>query len=147
MSVIENLTFSELKENLSYLEDWEERYSYILDLGRRLPLFPAELKTPDHKVTGCLSQVWVAETPQSNAQNLEFIGDSDSVLVRGLVAIAFILFSGKPAQEIIQADYKEAFRELGLSEHISGQRSNGFFSLIKKIQGMAEKYFPVGSIQ
>ncbi len=135
----ENLSFAELKENLSFLEDWEERYSYILDLGKKLPAFPLQEKKPENKVTGCLSQVWVVEATGSTKHEVSFLGDSDSVLVRGLVAIAFILFSGQSAETILNTDYKTRFTELGLTEHISSQRSNGFFSLINKIQDIARK--------
>jgi cysteine desulfuration protein SufE len=129
---------NDIIENLGFLEDWEDRYRYIIELGRMLEPMPEAYKTESNKVRGCASQVWLhAEKTQSKPPVLTFIGESDAHIVRGLVALAVALYSGKTAPDIIATDAFTLFSSLGLKEHLSAQRSNGFRSLIDKIQAEA----------
>ena len=128
-------TINDIIENLGFLEDWEDRYRYIIELGRMVDPMPEAFKTDDNKVRGCASQVWLhAQASNTNPPVLTFLGDSDAHIVRGLVALALALYSGKSAPEIIATDAFTLFSSLGLKEHLSAQRSNGFRSLIDKIQ-------------
>jgi cysteine desulfuration protein SufE len=128
-------TIESIIENLSFLDDWEDRYRYIIELGRMVDPMPEAFKTETNKVRGCASQVWLqAEIKQGNPPVLTFMGDSDAHIVRGLVALALALYSGKAAPDIIATDAFTLFSSLGLKEHLSAQRSNGFRSLIDKIQ-------------
>jgi cysteine desulfuration protein SufE len=131
-------TIENIIENLGFLEDWEDRYRYIIELGRMVDPMPEVYKTESNKVRGCASQVWLhAATTQSEPPVLTFMGDSDAHIVRGLVALALALYSGKSAPDIIATDAFALFSSLGLKEHLSAQRSNGFRSLIDKIQAEA----------
>jgi cysteine desulfuration protein SufE len=131
-------TINDIIENLGFLEDWEDRYRYIIELGRMLEPMPDAFKAESNKVRGCASQVWLhATTNQSEPPILTFLGDSDAHIVRGLVALALALYSGKTAPDIIATDAFTLFSSLGLKEHLSAQRSNGFRSLIDKIQAEA----------
>ncbi len=126
---------NDIIDNLGFLEDWEDRYRYIIELGRMLDPMPEAYKTESNKVRGCASQVWLhAEKSQTTPPVLTFLGDSDAHIVRGLVALALALYSKKPAREIMSTDALALFSSLGLKEHLSAQRSNGFRSLIDKIQ-------------
>ena len=127
------LDYTELADNLLLLDDWEERYSYILELGKKLPPYPETYRNDNFKVKGCVSQVWLY--PDSDDKNqLFFSGDSDSQLVRGLVAIILIIYNGLSKSDIQKINFKEKFESLGLSEQLTPQRSNGVFSMIQKIQ-------------
>jgi cysteine desulfuration protein SufE len=130
------LDYAELSENLALLDDWEERYSYILELGKKLPLYPEIYRNENFLVKGCVSQVWLY--PDSDDKDkLYFLGDSDSQLVRGLVAIILIIYNGLRKSEINQINFKKKFEALGLSEQLTPQRSNGVFSMIQKIENYA----------
>lgn len=120
----------------SFLDDWEERYRYVIELGRELPPFPEEMRTDAHKVRGCVSQVWLVTRvePGPDGPVLSFLGDSDALIVKGLVAIVLALFSGKPARTIVATDADAVFRTLGLAEHLTPQRSNGLKSMVARIQ-------------
>lgn len=132
------MTFDDLIENFSFLEDWEERYKYVLDLGKKLAPFPEVHKNETYLVKGCVSQVWL-ECHYID-EKLHFIGDSDSHLVKGLIAILFILYSGQTADFILHSDFKEKFSQMGLSDHLTPQRSNGVFSMVKRIYDYATAY-------
>lgn len=130
------LNYAELADNLSMLDDWEERYSYILELGKKLPPYPEQHRNENFRVKGCVSQVWLY--PDSDDKNqLFFFGDSDSQLVRGLVAIILIIYNGLSKADIHTINFKEKFDALGLSEQLTPQRSNGVFSMIQKINDYA----------
>ena len=129
-----------IRSDFAYLDDWEDRYRYVLDLGRSLePLTEAE-HNEGNKVRGCVSQVWlvlaVARGPDGELR-LRYRGDSDSHLVRGLVAITIALYSGRTPREIISVDAPAIFRELGLEQHLTPQRSNGVKSMIARIRADA----------
>jgi cysteine desulfuration protein SufE len=126
-------TLGELVEEFDFLEDWEDRYRYILDLGKELaPLSDAE-RTEANKVRGCASQVWLVRDPSADGR-LHFRGDSDAHLVRGLVAVLLKLYSGRTPQEILAFDAKAAFDRLGLEGALSTQRANGLFSMVERIR-------------
>jgi len=129
-------TIDEIIDNFSLLEEWDDRYRYVIELGRGLSPLSARDRTDANKVQGCASQVWLATTMRPNGQDgpvLTFAGDSDAHIVRGLIAILFALFSGKHAREILTADAIATFERLGLREHLTPQRSNGFRSMVERI--------------
>jgi cysteine desulfuration protein SufE len=128
----------DLVETFEFLDDWEERYRYIIDLGKDLPPLEEVEKAPENKVEGCVSQVWllVDEDPE-HAGGLRFRGDSDAHIVKGLVAILLTLFNGRTPQEILDFDARGALERLDLAGHLSPSRSNGLFSMVKRIRAMA----------
>jgi cysteine desulfuration protein SufE len=128
---------AELVEEFDLLGDWEERYRYVIELGRELePLSDAE-RSDANKVRGCASQVWLVTEPHAD-RTITFRGDSDAHIVRGLVAVVIRLYSGRAAAEILAFDAKAAFDKLGLAGALSQQRSNGLFSMIARIRRDAE---------
>ena len=132
MSAIDD-ALAELKDEFDLLGDWEERYRYVIELGRDLaPLTDAE-RSEANKVRGCASQVWLVTEPQADG-TLKFRGDSDAHIVRGLIALLLALYSGKRAQEVLAADALGLFQSLGLSEHLTPQRSNGVRSMVERIR-------------
>jgi len=123
--------------NFSVLDDWDDRYRYLIELGRELPPLPAAAHSAANKVQGCASQVWLATTVRPNGAGgpvLIFAGDSDAHIVRGLIAILFAMYSGKTAQDILGLDAIKLFEGLGLREHLTPQRSNGFRSMVERIR-------------
>lgn len=136
MSTIDN-DLAELVEEFDLLGDWEERYRYVIELGKDLaPLTDGE-RNDVNKVRGCASQVWLVTEPQSGGA-VVFRGDSDAHIVRGLIAVLLRLFSGRRADEIVAFDVKAAFDRLGLAGHLSAQRSNGLASMAARIRRDAE---------
>ena len=128
---------SELKDEFDLLGDWEERYRYVIELGKELaPLSDTE-RSEANKVRGCASQVWLVTEPQDDGA-LRFRGDSDAHIVRGLIAILLRLFSGRRPEEILAFDAKAAFEQLGLTGALSSQRSNGLASMVARIRRDAE---------
>jgi cysteine desulfuration protein SufE len=126
-------TLDELAAEFELLGDWEERYRYVIELGRSLePLATAE-RSDANKVRGCASQVWLVTEAQANGA-LRFRGDSDAHIVRGLIAILLRLYAGRTAAEILAFDAKAAFQRLGLTGALSAQRSNGLFSMTERIR-------------
>ncbi|WP_244521544.1 SufE family protein [Bradyrhizobium sp. DOA9] len=126
-------------ENFSLLDEWDDRYRYVIELGRKLTPFPDELRTDVNKVQGCVSQVWLATdiAHRDGRPVLTFAGDSDAHIVRGLVAILIALLSGRPAAEISGEDPVALFERLGLGEHLTPQRSNGFRSMVARMRADA----------
>jgi cysteine desulfuration protein SufE len=134
------MTIDEIIENFAFLDDWDERYRYVIELGRGLAALPEAERTEANKVQGCASQVWLtsrARPDGSGGPVISFIGDSDAHIVRGLIAILFALYSGKPAREILSTDAIAVFDRLGLREHLTPQRSNGFRSMVERIRADA----------
>ena len=132
------MEFAELAENFELFDDWEDRYRYIIDLGRKLPPFPEELKTEANKVRGCMSQVWmVPGHPADDANKFAFAADSDAHIVKGLIAVLGVLFSGKTPADIAAIDIDGSFKQLGLDQHLSPTRRNGLVSMVGKIKGYA----------
>jgi cysteine desulfuration protein SufE len=129
------MSLETLLDDLSLFDDWEDRYRYIIELGNELtPLSEAE-HSDAYKVPGCVSQVWLVT--EHDGDKMIFRGDSDAHIVRGLVAILLDLFSGKTADEIVTFDAKAAFDKLGLGEHLTPQRSNGFQAMVRRIRNDA----------
>jgi cysteine desulfuration protein SufE len=130
-----------IKSDFALLDDWEDRYRYVIELGRRLPPFPESERTEANKVRGCASQVWLASTVTQLRPGgepvMEFKGDSDAHIVRGLIAILFAMYQGKTPQEILAIDAQPVFAALGLKEHLTPQRSNGFFAMVERIRSDA----------
>jgi cysteine desulfuration protein SufE len=132
-------TYDEIAENLSFLDDWEDRYRYVIDLGKALPALPDALKTEANRVQGCASQVWLATEVAAGAEPVvTFRGESDALIVRGLVALAIAITSGRTAREIAGLDVVAKFDELGLKAHLSSQRSNGLRSMVARMRRDAE---------
>jgi cysteine desulfuration protein SufE len=138
MAEISNI--DELVSDFSLLDEWEERYRYVIELGRDLDTLPESERNASNKVEGCVSQVWIkteVKGANGDAPVLVFRGDSDAHIVRGLIAILFMLFSGRTAEEILTCDAPGVLARLGLNEHLTPQRSNGLFAMVKRIQADA----------
>ena len=127
-----------LVEDFAFLDDWEDRYRYVIELGRGLPELSEAERVEANKVRGCASQVWmVSEIVRNGEPVLKFRGDSDAHIVRGLIAILFALYSGRTAREIVASDPEAVFGEIGLREHLTSQRSNGLSSMVGRIRSDA----------
>ena len=128
--------FQEIAENLQFLDDWEERYRYLIELGQALPKLPPDERSEANKVNGCMSQVWLKGEPQQQDGQtvIHYRGESDAMIVQGLVAILLALYSDRPAKEIAQIDAIAVFDELGLREHLTTQRSNGLVAMVNRIR-------------
>lgn len=134
-------TLSEILETFDFLDDWEDRYKYLIDLGKEMPDLADAEKTDANKVRGCVSQVWLITSIDKTGDStpvLTFRGDSDALIVQGLVAIVTSLFSGKTAQDILDTDVEGIFAKLGLQEHLTPQRSNGLKSMVGRIRSDAQ---------
>ena len=132
------MTLDEIVDDFSLLQEWDDRYRYLIELGRGLSPLPEPERPAMNKVQGCASQVWMRTDVKPNGGSgpvLEFIGDSDAHIVRGLIAILLSLYSCKPAREILSTDAQALFEKLGLREHLTPQRSNGFRSMVERIPG------------
>jgi cysteine desulfuration protein SufE len=130
-------TINEIIDNFALLEEWDDRYRYLIELGRSLAPLPEAVRVDANKVQGCASQVWLSTSVRPNGAAgpvLTFVGDSDAHIVRGLIAILFALYSDKPAREILSTDAVALFDRLGLREHLTPQRSNGFRSMVERIR-------------
>jgi cysteine desulfuration protein SufE len=126
-----------IRDDFASLDDWEDRYRYVLELGHSLEPLSAEAHNDVNKVRGCVSQVWLERDSRTNAEGgsiLHYRGDSDSHLVRGLIAITIALFSDRTPEQILSVDANAAFRELGLEQHLTPQRSNGVRSMVERIR-------------
>lgn len=131
------MTINEIKDNFALLDEWDDRYRYVIELGRMLAPMSQADHSADNKVQGCASQVWLARTlvrDGDGGQILHYVGDSDAHIVRGLIAILLALYSDKPPQTILETDAVALFEELGLGEHLTPQRSNGFRAMVERIR-------------
>jgi cysteine desulfuration protein SufE len=127
-------------ENFALLDEWDDRYRYVIELGRALPPMPDSEHTDANKVQGCASQVWLTthiEPDGADGPVMTFEGDSDAHIVRGLVAILIALYSGKRAREILRTDALELFDRIGLRENLTPQRSNGLRSMVERVRAEA----------
>ena len=128
-------------EDFDVLDSWDDRYRYVIELGRALPPYPGPARTDANKVQGCASQVWLISKTRpalnGGGPRLDFQGDSDAHIVKGLIAILFALYSGQPASKILETDALAVFERLGLREHLTPQRSNGFRSMVERIRADA----------
>ena len=130
-------TIENLQADFELLDDWEERYRYVIELGRLLPDLDEKFRTPEYKVSGCASQVWIHA--ERDGKVLKFTGDSDALIVKGLIAIIFMMFSGKTPAQILAQDAAAVFTRLGLKDHLTPQRSNGLFSMVARIKSDARQ--------
>jgi cysteine desulfuration protein SufE len=131
----------EIVENFSLLDEWDDRYRYLIELGRTLAPLPDAARTDANKVQGCASQVWLDTHVAAGGGAgpvLDFVGDSDAHIVRGLIAVLFALYSGKSARDILSTDALALFDRLGLREHLTPQRSNGLRSMVERIRSEAQ---------
>ncbi len=143
------ITLSQICADFSLLDDWEDRYRYVIELGRKLPAFSPEARTDANKVRGCASQVWLVThfvTPTPSAPpRFVMAGDSDAHIVRGLISILLAFYNGKPPDEVLRADPGPVFRELGLNDHLTPQRSNGLASMVERIRSDARAAVSAGA--
>lgn len=135
------VTLDEIRENFSLLDDWEDRYRYVIELGKELEPLAEEDHGDDNKVRGCVSQVWLKPALSGDPADpvLTFRGDSDALIVRGLVAILHATYSGKRVSEVLAIDPEAIFEELNLREHLTPQRSNGLRSMVERLRRIAEE--------
>jgi cysteine desulfuration protein SufE len=133
-------TVDELLETFEDLDQWDERYDFIIDLGRELPALPDAVQSDDNIVEGCMSTVWMATEVAGADQPVEIYADSDSLIVKGLIAVLLAFYDGKTAQQIIDSDVSEYLTSLGLNQHLSPQRRNGLFSMIKRLNALAQQH-------
>ncbi len=135
------MTIDEIRDNFALLEDWDDRYRYVIELGRTLEPMPEAEHSPENKVQGCVSQVWLSKQVDRSgkAPVLKYLGDSDAHIVRGLVAILLTLYSGRTPQEILDTDALAIFDEFGFREHLTPQRSNGLRSMVERIRADARE--------
>lgn len=129
-------SFDEIIADFELLEDWEDRYRYVIELGRKLQPLPEKARNAANKVQGCVSQVWLATRVDADnpVPRLSFVGDSDAHIVRGLIAILFALYSGKMADAILSIDANAVLSRLHLKEHLTPQRSNGLVAMVERIR-------------
>ncbi len=133
VKMTKNNDFTTIKETFSLIDDWEDRYAYLIDLGKNLPPFPGECKTEQHLVKGCTSQVWMI-LGKNNDSTLNVKADSDAHIVRGLIALVIAIYNGMPLNEINSIDIEQEFNDIGLSDHLSPNRRNGFFAMVERVK-------------
>jgi cysteine desulfuration protein SufE len=127
--------FEDLVDTFSFLDDWEDRYRHIIEMGRAMPPLDEAFKVPALKVQGCASQVWLRPTPANDTY--DFQGESDAQIVRGLIAVLHALYSGVPVADVAAIDAPAELARLGLTEHLSSQRSNGLRAMVQRIRETA----------
>jgi cysteine desulfuration protein SufE len=127
--------FEEIAETFEFLDDWEDRYRHVIDLGKAMDPLDDGLKTPTFKVEGCASQVWLV--PQIEGGVFDFKGESDAMIVRGLISVLHALYSGVPVRDVAGIDAKAELGRLGLNDHLSAQRSNGLRAMVERIRATA----------
>ena len=130
-------TTDELLETFEDLQEWDERYDFIIDLGREMPMSGPELQIQDNIVEGCMSTVWMSAEETRPGGPVEIEADSDSIIVKGLIAVLLSFYHGKTASEIVESDVSDFLKQLGLNQHLSPQRRNGLFSMIKRLKAIA----------
>jgi cysteine desulfuration protein SufE len=132
-------TLSDITADFALLDDWEDRYRYLIELGRTLPPLPDALRTEANKVRGCASQVWLATriSEAGGKRQFGFLADSDAHIVRGLIAILGAIYNGRPVEDVLTIDPDPVFAELGLKEHLTPQRSNGLASMVARVRADA----------
>ncbi|HWK32218.1 MAG TPA: SufE family protein [Hyphomicrobium sp.] len=132
-------TLSDITSDFAVLDDWEDRYRYLIELGRELPPLPDALRTDANKVRGCASQVWLATEIRSEGGGpvLHFLADSDAHIVRGLIAVLSAIYNDRPIDEVLTIEADPIFEKLGLKEHLTPQRSNGLASMVARVRADA----------
>jgi cysteine desulfuration protein SufE len=141
------MTIDEIRDNFALLDDWDDRYRYVIELGRTLDPMPEAEHSAANKVLGCASQVWLSkQVDRSGGEpSLNYLGDSDAHIVRGLIAILLTLYSGRTPQHILATDALALFDELGFREHLTPQRSNGLRSMVERIRSDAREALATAS--
>jgi cysteine desulfuration protein SufE len=142
------MTIDEIRENFALLDDWDDRYRYVIELGRMLAPMPAAEHSQQNKVQGCASQVWLSKRIDRKGGDepvLDYLGDSDAHIVRGLIAILLTLYSGHTPQQILATDAIALFDEFGFREHLTPQRSNGLRSMVERIRSDARQALATAS--
>ena len=142
------MTIDDIRENFELLEDWDDRYRYVIELGRMLEPMPEAEHSAANKVQGCVSQVWLSkkvERGNVGEASLKYLGDSDAHIVRGLIAILLTLYSGHTPQQILSTDAIAIFDEFGFREHLTPQRSNGLRSMVERIRTDAREALAAAS--
>lgn len=134
---LDGTSLIDVEDGFELMDEWEDRYRYIIELGRKLPPLSQDAYTDDNKVRGCTSQVWLVAEKEGSGARLTFKGDSDAHIVKGLVAIMLLIFSGKTPAEILEIDARATLEKLGLRQHLSPMRANGLFSMLERIKDMA----------
>ena len=131
--------FEDIAETFEFLDDWEDRYRHVIELGRAMPALDAAFRVPAFKVDGCASQVWIRPTVQGQgaAAQFDFQGESDAMIVRGLIAILQALYGGVNAADVARIDAPAELGRLGLNDHLSAQRSNGLRAMVERIRTTA----------
>ncbi len=129
-------TIADLKEVFALMDDWEDRYRFLIELGEALPLMPVELKTEATEVRGCTAQVWMVLLP-NNDNKVDFRADSDAQIVRGLIGVLYSIYQGQSLNEVSSIDIDGIFEDLGLSGHISPNRRSGFFSMVERLKTLS----------
>ena len=127
--------FEDIAETFDFLDDWEDRYRHVIELGKALPPMDPAVQVPATKVEGCASQVWIL--PRIEGDRFDFQGESDALIVRGLIAVLHALYAGLPVGQVGQVDAPAALARLGLDEHLSAQRSNGVRAMVARIRQLA----------
>jgi cysteine desulfuration protein SufE len=132
--------FESIADDFAFLDEWEDRYRYVIELGRAMPPLDPGLKTPASKVEGCASQVWMVPslTGEGASAKFDFLGESDALIVGGLIAILNALYAGLEPAEVLAVDAPAELGRLGLDQHLSAQRSNGLRAMVGRIRSMAE---------
>jgi len=136
------MTIDEIRDNFALLEEWDDRYRYVIELGRMLDPMPEAEHSADNKVQGCVSQVWLSkqfDRSEAGKPRLKYLGDSDAHIVRGLVMILLTLYSGQTPQQILDTDAIAVFDEFGFREHLTPQRSNGLRAMVERIRADARQ--------
>jgi cysteine desulfuration protein SufE len=134
------MTIDDIRENFALLDDWDDRYRYVIELGRTLDPMPQAEHSAANKVQGCASQVWLSKRIERNGPGepvLKYRGDSDAHIVRGLIAILLTLYSGHTPQQVLSTDAIAVFDEFGFREHLTPQRSNGLRAMVERIRADA----------
>ncbi|RED49708.1 SufE family protein [Aestuariispira insulae] len=131
------IDLEELVEDFSFFDDWEARYSYIIDLGKKLPPMPAEEMIEENKVRGCMSQVWMTSRVEGDPAIMRFNADSDAFIVKGLIAVLMQIYDGQSPADIAETDAMEALSRIGLESHISPNRRNGLVAMVERIRADA----------
>ena len=141
------MTIDDIRDNFALLDDWDDRYRYVIELGRTLAPMPEDEHSAANKVQGCASQVWLSKHVDDSraVPVLNYLGDSDAHIVRGLIAILLTLYSGRTPQEIMTIDAPAVFEELGFREHLTPQRSNGLRSMVERIRRDAREALAAAS--
>ena len=129
-------SIDEIISNFSFLEDWEDKYRYLIELGEGLDALPSDCRTDANKVDGCMSQVWLYSQKDENGC-YTFLADSDALIVKGLIAVILSAYSGKNAEQIRNVPIEQIFEQLGLATHLSPTRRNGFFAVVSRIQQLS----------